>query len=256
VNRWQRASEVPPPSGLPPLGCAGPVGASTESGFPSHRANAAGTDFRDRAFRDPCGVVRPPSLQPCSSLQSRELLPALSLGRGSSNSLRRNDFQLMKWVGPPCILPKITLQTPHFPPLVLRRWAEQGIDVLLNRRPAEPGVLPQPLRNSDRVDAGGLPPRSLIAVPVGLTMVGSTERHGELIADPSPQGPGLHESEVMGIGRLPPADEARLRRHELQMGAVAVTARLAQGKHALVDMPENGIVRRLQLGLRRPLRLR
>jgi hypothetical protein len=35
------------------------------------------------------------------------------LGRGSSKSLPRNDFQAMKWVAPPCILSKITLQ--NFP---------------------------------------------------------------------------------------------------------------------------------------------
>jgi hypothetical protein len=39
-----------------------------------------------------------------------------------------------------------------------RRRAEQGIDVLLDGRPTEPGVLPQPLGNRDRVDAGGPPP--------------------------------------------------------------------------------------------------
>jgi hypothetical protein len=32
-----------------------------------------------------------------------------------------------------------------------RRWAEQGIDVLLYGRPVEPGVLPQLLGNRDRV---------------------------------------------------------------------------------------------------------
>jgi hypothetical protein len=40
--------------------------------------------------------------------------------------------------------------------------------------------------------------------------------------DPAAQRLGLHESRMMGIARLPSADEARLRRHELQMGTIAV----------------------------------
>jgi hypothetical protein len=90
---------------------------------------------------------------------------------------------------------------------MLRRWAEHGIDVLPNGRPVEPGVLPQPVRHRHRVDVRGLPPRRLIAVPVKGAMVGAAERHRELIADPAAQGPRLHESEVMGVARLPPAEQ-------------------------------------------------
>jgi hypothetical protein len=107
----------------------------------------------------------------------------------------------------------------------------------LDGRPIEPGVLPHPVRNSDRVDASGRPPCCLIAAPVKSTMVGAAQRHRELIANPAAQGPGLHESEVMGVARLPPTEQAWLRRHELQMGAIAVAARLAQWEGTLVDMP-------------------
>jgi hypothetical protein len=68
-------------------------------------------------------------------------------------------------------------------------------------------------------------------------MVGAAERHRELVADPAPQGSGLHESEVMGVRRLPPAQQAWLRCHELQMGAITVAARFAQREGAFVDMP-------------------
>jgi hypothetical protein len=57
------------------------------------------------------------------------------------------------------------------------------------------------------------------------TMVGAAERNRELIADPAPQRPWLHESQMVSIGRLPPAQKAGLRRHELQMGTIAVAAR-------------------------------
>jgi hypothetical protein len=64
-------------------------------------------------------------------------------------------------------------------------------------------------------------------------MVGAAQRHRELVADPAAQGARLHESEVMGVRRLPPTNEAGLRRHELQMGAIAVATRFAQGKAVL-----------------------
>jgi hypothetical protein len=65
---------------------------------------------------------------------------------------------------------------------------EQGIEVLLNGCPVEPGVLPQPLGGHRRLDAGGRPPRHLIAVPVNGPMVGAAERNGEFVADPAPRG--------------------------------------------------------------------
>jgi hypothetical protein len=106
-----------------------------------------------------------------------------------------------------------------------RRWTEQGIDVLLNGRPVQPGVLPQPVRNRHGVDAGGRPPRRLVAMPVKGTMMGAAERDRELTTDPAAQGLGLHESQVMSVARLPLAQQAWLRRDELQMGAIAVAAR-------------------------------
>jgi hypothetical protein len=131
-----------------------------------------------------------------------------------------------------------------------RRWTEQGIEVLLNGCPVEPSVLPQPLGHHRRVDAGGLPPIGLVAMPVHGPMVGAAERNGEFVADPAPQGSRLHEPQMVRIRRLPSAQKARLRRYELQMGAIAIAARFAEGKGALVDMPEDGVVHRRCLGLR------
>jgi len=83
--------------------------------------------------------------------------------------------------------------------------------------------------NRDRVDAGGLPPLDLVAMPVNGPMVGAAEGNGEFIADPASHGSRLHESQVMGIARLPPAQQAWLRPHELQMGAIAIATRFADG---------------------------
>ena len=112
--------------------------------------------------------------------------------------------------------------------------------MLLDGRPIEPGVLPQPVRNSDRVDAGRRPPYRLVATPVKGAMMGAAQGNRELVADPAAQGPWLHESEVMGVARFPPAKQARLRCHECQVGTIAIAARLAQGKRAFVDMANNG----------------
>jgi hypothetical protein len=75
---------------------------------------------------------------------------------------------------------------------------------------------------------------------VNFTMVGAAERHRILVADFAAQGPRLHEAQVMGLGGLPLAPKGWLRRHELQMGAIAIAARLAQGQNAFVDMPDDG----------------
>jgi hypothetical protein len=50
-------------------------------------------------------------------------------------------------------------------------------------------------------------PSLFIAVPVNGPMVDAAERHNKLIAHPAPQGARLHESEVMGVRRLPAAQK-------------------------------------------------
>jgi hypothetical protein len=73
-------------------------------------------------------------------------------------------------------------------------------------------------------------------MPVNGPMVGAAERNSEFIADPAPHGSRLHEPQMVSVRRLPSAQKARLRRHELQMGAIAIAARFAEGKGAFVDM--------------------
>ena len=50
------------------------------------------------------------------------------------------------------------------------------------------------------------PPCSLVTAAVNLTMMTSTEWHGELVADFEAQGSRLRKPHVMRIGRLPAAD--------------------------------------------------
>src|ERR1700704_5846847 len=73
-------------------------------------------------------------------------------------------------------------------------------------------------------------------------MMGAAEWNRELVADPTPQGPRLHEPQVMGVRRAPSAHKAGLRSNELEVRTVAVAARFAQWERALVDVPGSGIV--------------
>ena len=59
-----------------------------------------------------------------------------------------------------------------------------------------------------------------------VLMVGTAEGYGELIADLAAQGFGLGEAQMVGVGRLSPADQARLRCHELPVTLIPKPARL------------------------------
>jgi hypothetical protein len=72
------------------------------------------------------------------------------------------------------------------------------------------------------------------------SMVGPAERNRELVADPAAQRPWLGKSEMMSVRRPASAQETRLRGYELEMRAIAVAARFAQGEGAFVDMPSVG----------------
>jgi hypothetical protein len=53
-------------------------------------------------------------------------------------------------------------------------------------------------------------------------------------------GAELGEPQMVGVYGASPADQTRLRRHELQVGFVAEPTRLADRKHALVDFAGGG----------------
>jgi hypothetical protein len=55
-------------------------------------------------------------------------------------------------------------------------------------------------------------------------MMGAAEWNGEFIADPTPHGSRLHKPQMVSVRRLPSAAKAWLRRHELQVSAIAVAA--------------------------------
>ena len=77
-------------------------------------------------------------------------------------------------------------------------------------RSIELPLLPKFKSQGDGVDLNPLPPRSLVAPPVKLAVVRTTERHGELVADPPTEGAGLSEAQMVRVARGAPAHEAGL----------------------------------------------
>lgn len=67
-----------------------------------------------------------------------------------------------------------------------------------NYRPLTSRLPPKPERQRQRLP---LPPSRLVAPPVKLTVVHSTERHGELVADPTTEGAGSSEAQMVRVAR-------------------------------------------------------
>ena len=82
--------------------------------------------------------------------------------------------------------------------------------VVICRRRFWPGLLPKPLGDRERVDLEILPPGHLIAGLMQLPMMTAAERDGEFVADFEAEGSRLSKAQMMRIGWLPAADQARL----------------------------------------------
>jgi hypothetical protein len=96
-------------------------------------------------------------------------------------------------------------------------------------------LLPKLAGNFNWINAGLLPPSLFIADTVNCAVMDAAEWNCEFITRLAAERSGLHESQVMRIGWLAAAKEARLLRHEAQVFLVAVASRGAQGEHALID---------------------
>ena len=69
-----------------------------------------------------------------------------------------------------------------------------------------------------------------------LTVVTSTQWHGELIAYLAPKGAMLCESQVMGVGGLPAANQASLLSNRFDVIPVTNPPLLQQDQCALIDL--------------------
>jgi hypothetical protein len=90
------------------------------------------------------------------------------------------------------------------------------------------GLLPKSLRGWQRIDVELSPPNAFVAATMELAMVMPTDGNSVFVTDFTPHRSPLRELEVMRIGRLTTAGEARLGTNEFQMLAIAATQRLAQ----------------------------
>ena len=92
------------------------------------------------------------------------------------------------------------------------RWDFGGIFIGMDicRRRFWVRLLPKPLGDLQCIDVEVLPPDHFIASLMQPPMMAPAERYGELVADFETERSGLGKSQVMRIGGLPAADEARL----------------------------------------------
>jgi hypothetical protein len=80
---------------------------------------------------------------------------------------------------------------------------------------------PKTSRDFQGIHSVTFPPRAFIAGLVQLPVMPAAKRDRELITHLETNGSRLCEPQVMGIGRLPAADEARLSGNEFQVCLVA-----------------------------------
>jgi hypothetical protein len=98
------------------------------------------------------------------------------------------------------------------------------------------GSAPWALGNRERLDLEAPPTGLLIACVMQLSVMAAAQRYGKLVADLHAQRSQLGKAQVMRVGWLPAADEARLRDDEFQMVFVAQPLGFGDGQNALVDL--------------------
>ena len=108
-----------------------------------------------------------------------------------------------------------------------------------SRRRPRVGLFPQSLGNRERINLEIFPPGYFISSLMQLPMVTAAERDSELITDFQTDRSWLRKSKMMRIGRLSPADEARLRCNEFEMCLVTEPFGFGNGELALVDAIRN-----------------
>lgn len=82
------------------------------------------------------------------------------------------------------------------------------------------------------VSAERFPPLRFVAGSVHLAVMSPTERNGEFVADFAPHRAWLGEPQMMGIRRLPTAEQTRLGADEFQMSLAAAPWCVSDHEHA------------------------
>jgi len=76
-----------------------------------------------------------------------------------------------------------------------------------------------------------------------IPVMGSAQRYGELVADLSSYRARLSETQMVGVGGTPPANQTGLRGNELEVRFMAMPARLANRELAFFDFAGEASVR-------------
>jgi hypothetical protein len=82
-------------------------------------------------------------------------------------------------------------------------------------------LFPEPARDLDRLDAGGLPPSALITDAMNRAVMHAAERHRELIAYFYAQRARLRKVQVMRVTWVTATDDAGLRSNKAKVRLVA-----------------------------------
>jgi hypothetical protein len=69
-----------------------------------------------------------------------------------------------------------------------------------------------------------------------VTVMNSAKGYRELVAHLEAHGPGLGESEMVGVSGASAADQTGLRSYEFEVGFIAQSTRLAERKLAFIDL--------------------
>ena len=93
-----------------------------------------------------------------------------------------------------------------------------------------PAFRPELLGHLKRLNSLPLPPIFFITCGMKRAVMGIADGYGPLIADLARQGPRLGMPDVMGVAWPAIADQAGLRGHELEVGAISNATRQRGGR--------------------------
>lgn len=96
-------------------------------------------------------------------------------------------------------------------------------------------VQPKLSRMDGWINAGFIPPATFVAATVQFAVVPAAKRDRKLIARLASQGYGLHDPQVMGVGRPAAADQTRLLGDIFDVISIPDPAWLRMHQNTLVD---------------------
>ena len=85
------------------------------------------------------------------------------------------------------------------------------------------------------------PPGLLISEAMVVPVMRSAQRYGEFVADLASHRAGLSEPQMVGVSGASPANQTGLRCYELEVGFIAMAARLTDGEYAFIDFSGSSV---------------